>query len=74
MRRRVGLRGGAAVSRRRVDLTSLVAGLVTIALGSLLLLDRLEVLDLRFGYLWPALTAAAGAILLVSGLESRRRP
>ena len=52
----------------RVDWTSLVAGLVLIALGSLFLLDRLDVVDLSFGYLWPALVAALGAILLASGL------
>lgn len=58
---------------RRVDGPSLVAGLVLIGLGGLFLLDRLEVLDLRFGYLWPALLAGLGAILLASGLR-RERP
>lgn len=56
------------MSRRGFDVTSLVAGLVLIGLGSVLLLDRLEVLDLQFGYLWPALLAALGAILLARGL------
>jgi Domain of unknown function (DUF5668) len=53
---------------RGVDWTSLVAGLVLIGLGALLLLDRLDALDLRFGYLWPAVLGALGAILLTSGL------
>ena len=53
----------------RIDWTSLAAGLVLIGLGALLLLDRVEALDLRFGYLWPALLAAVGAILLASGLS-----
>jgi hypothetical protein len=56
---------------RPVDWTSLAAGLVLIGLGSLFLLDRVETIDLRFGYLWPALLAALGAILLVSGLSRR---
>jgi len=58
---------------RRVDGPSLVTGLVLIGLGGLFLLDRLEALDLRFGYLWPALLAGLGAILLASGLR-RERP
>ena len=61
------------MSRRRLDVTSLVAGLVFTALGTLLLLDRSDVLDLRFGYFWPALTATIGAILLASGLTRGRR-
>lgn len=56
---------------RRFDSTSLTAGLALIGLGVLLLLDRLETIDLRFGYLWPALLAAVGAILLASGLSRR---
>ena len=54
-----------------VDWTSLAAGLVLIGLGGVFLLDRLEAVDLRFGYLWPALLAALGAILLASGLSRR---
>jgi hypothetical protein len=56
---------------RTVDWTSLAAGLALIALGGLLLLDRVEAIDLRFGYLWPALLGAAGAILLAAGLSRR---
>jgi hypothetical protein len=54
---------------RRIDWTSLAAGLVLIGLGGLFLLDRLDTLDLRFGYLWPALLAAVGVIVLVAGLS-----
>jgi hypothetical protein len=61
------------VPRGEFDVTSLVAGLVIAALGTLLLLDRTDVLDLRFGYLWPAVTATIGAILLTSGLTRGRR-
>ena len=50
---------------------SLVSGLVVIALGVLLLLDRLEALDLRFGYALPLLIAVVGAILLATGLAGR---
>jgi cell wall-active antibiotic response 4TMS protein YvqF len=56
---------------RTVDWTSLVAGLALIGLGGLFLLDRVESVDLRFGYLWPALLAAFGAILLAAGLSRR---
>jgi len=48
-----------------------VAGLVLVALGAVLLLDRLEVLDLRFGTLAPIACAAVGAVLLASGLSRR---
>jgi cell wall-active antibiotic response 4TMS protein YvqF len=56
---------------RRVDWTSLAAGLVLMGLGTLFLLDRVEAFDLRFGYLWPALLAAVGAILLTAGVSRR---
>jgi Domain of unknown function (DUF5668) len=55
----------------RVDWTSLAAGLALIGLGGLFLLDRVETLDLGFGYLWPVLLAALGAILLAAGLSRR---
>ena len=61
------------VTSRDLDITSLVAGLALAAFGTLLLLDRTGVLDLRFGYFWPALTATVGAILLASGLSRGRR-
>jgi hypothetical protein len=56
---------------RTVDWTSLAAGLVLIGLGGLFLLDRVEAIDLRFGYLWPSILAALGAILLAAGLSRR---
>jgi hypothetical protein len=59
----------------RLDRTSLVAGLVTTVAGVVLLLDRLEVIDLDIGYGMPLLIAAVGAILLTAGLEGpRERP
>jgi hypothetical protein len=58
--------------RRKLDRTSLVAGLAVCGLGVLALLDRTGVLDLRFGYAFPAVLAALGAILLAAGLEGPR--
>jgi hypothetical protein len=61
------------VSRRRADRTLIAAGLVTIALGALFLLDRLGVVDVRFGYATPAVLAAAGIVLVVAGVDADRR-
>jgi len=55
--------------RRVVDTVSLVAGVAVTGLGLLLLLDQTGVLRLRFDYLGPAMLAAVGAVLLVSGLS-----
>ena len=57
---------------RELDTTSLVAGLVLAAFGTLLLLDQTDVLNLRFGWFWPAAAATFGAILLASGLSRSR--
>jgi hypothetical protein len=57
---------------RRLDRTSLVAGLAITAVGVLLLLDRAGAIDLRFAYAAPLVIAAVGAILLTAGLEGRR--
>jgi len=56
---------------RRPDLGGLVAGLVVIVLGTVLLLDQLDALDLGFGWLFPAFAATAGATLLAMGLADR---
>jgi hypothetical protein len=58
---------------RQVDRTTFVAGLVTTVAGLLLLLDRLDEIDLDLGYGLPLLIAAVGAILLTAGLEGPRR-
>jgi uncharacterized membrane protein YidH (DUF202 family) len=57
------------VKRGRADRTLIAAGLATIALGALLLLDRTRVIDVHFDYMLPALLAAFGAVLLVAGLS-----
>jgi hypothetical protein len=57
---------------RRLDRTSLVAGLVISVSGLLLLLDQVDAIDVRLGYGLPLLIAAVGAILLAAGLEGPR--
>lgn len=57
----------------RPDVPSLVGGIVVLLLGALLLLDRLDVLQLRFGIVVPAFLGACGAVLLAWGLDSRER-
>jgi Domain of unknown function (DUF5668) len=57
------------MKRRRADRTLIVAGLVTVALGTLLLLDRTGTIDVRFNYMLPALLAAVGVVLLTMGLS-----
>jgi hypothetical protein len=44
---------------------------VLIALGTVLLLDRLEMIEIGFGVFGPVLFAALGAMLLVRGLSRR---
>ena len=55
--------------RGDADRTLIVAGLAAVALSTLLLLDRLQVIDLRFDYMLPAVLAAVGAILVSAGLS-----
>ena len=55
----------------RLDLVSLVAGLVLVCFGTLLLLDQLDVLTLRFAAVGPMVFGAIGAILLAAGLSRR---
>ena len=55
----------------RPDPPSLVSGIVLIALGTVLLLDRLEVIEIGFGVFGPLLFAALGAMLLARGLSRR---
>jgi hypothetical protein len=59
------------VDRRRPDAPSLVAGLGTILLGVVLLLDRAGTLELHFGALAPLACAVVGAVLLAAGLVRR---
>jgi hypothetical protein len=55
------------------NLAALVAGIVLTAVGAAVVLDDAERINLEFAYAGPSILAALGAILLVSGLASRRR-
>jgi uncharacterized membrane protein len=55
------------------DPASLIAGVILIALGSLLLLDQADVLEVSAEYLLPAVLAAVGGILLACGLAGPPR-
>ena len=59
------------MARRELDAPSLVAGLAIVLLGAVLLLDRLDVLTLRFAALGPLVCAVLGAVLLATGLVRR---
>ena len=58
---------------RRLDVTSLAGGLALVAVGTLLLLDAADVLDLGFGWLGPLLIGAVGLVLIASGAAARPR-
>jgi hypothetical protein len=51
-----------------IDIPSLVAGIAVLALGSTLLLDALDALELSFAIFAPIACAAVGAILVALGL------
>ena len=55
------------------DPASLVSGIIVIVLGALLLLDQADVLAIAAEFLWPALLAAVGGVLLVCGLAGPPR-
>jgi hypothetical protein len=59
--------------RRPPNITVLMSGIAVLALGVLLVLSAGGTIDLRFAYTVPVIVAALGAILLASGLASRRR-
>jgi hypothetical protein len=52
----------------KVDRVSLASGAVIAALGAFVLLDSSGALDISLGWMAVVLTAALGAILLISGL------
>jgi hypothetical protein len=51
------------------DIRALVAGLAVLALGGVLLLDALDLIDFSFALFAPFACAAAGAILVANGLS-----
>jgi hypothetical protein len=56
---------------RRPNLATLTGGIAVLLFGAWILLDAAGVLDVTFGALAPALAAAVGVTLLVSGLARR---
>ena len=56
------------MGRGGIDIPSLVAGIALLALGSVLLLAALDVLELSFALFAPIACAAVGAILVATGL------
>jgi hypothetical protein len=57
------------IVRAGPDIRALVAGLAVLALGGVLLLDALDLIDLTFAVLAPVACAAAGAILVANGMS-----
>ena len=53
--------------RQGADRALIVAGVATVVVGALELLDQVGVIDMRFGYTAPLLLAAAGVVLLAAG-------
>ena len=54
------------------DIRALVAGLAVLALGGVLLLDALDLIELTFAVFGPVACAVAGAILVANGLSRER--
>jgi hypothetical protein len=59
--------------RRPPNIAVLLFGIAVLVLGVLLVLNAGGTIDLRFAYTAPVVISALGAILLASGLASRRR-
>lgn len=57
----------------RVDLSSVVMGLLFIGLGTAFLLDRLEVVTLDFAVVWPVVLIGLGLSVLMGAARRTRR-
>ena len=57
---------------RRLRKSTLAGGIAVILIGVWLILDAEDTVHVSFAALGPALAAAAGLVLLASGLEDRR--
>lgn len=57
--------------RERLDTDGVIAGLIFIALGVAFLLDRLDVWDLRFEVIWPAVLVGVGVLIVLGALLRR---
>ena len=58
--------------RDRLDITSFVAGIAIVVLGTLILLQEEGTIDLEAGWLLAVLAAATGVVLVASGMGARR--
>jgi hypothetical protein len=56
----------------RLDITSLVAGIAIVVLGTLILLQEEGTIDLEAGWLLAILAAGTGVVLVASGMGARR--
>ena len=61
------------MTKDRVDRVSLAAGLACLLVGAILGLDQLDAISLGPNLAMALLCAAAGAVLVVSGLSPARR-
>jgi hypothetical protein len=61
------------VSSRDVDRISLAAGVACLLVGAVFGLDQLDVVALSPGLVAATIAAAAGIVLVISGLEPPRR-
>jgi hypothetical protein len=59
--------------RKRLSAATLAAGVVLMALGLAVVLDDAGEINLEFAFAGPAILAAAGAVLLASGLAAHGR-
>lgn len=55
----------------RTDLASLLVGLFFVAIGTVALVGEIDVVDLRFDYLGPALLIAGGLAVLLTTVGRR---
>lgn len=60
------------MERHEPDLTSLIAGLLFVALGAAFLLDRVGAVDLNIGVVWPLALIALGIAGLLRSLPTGR--
>lgn len=57
----------------RIDLSSVVMGLLFIGLGTAFLLDRLDIVTLDFAVVWPVVLIGLGLSVLVGATRRARR-
>jgi hypothetical protein len=60
------------MNRNRLDIPNLVAGVAICVLGALIVLQEEGTIALEAGWLLSAIAAAAGVVLVASGVGARR--